>query len=149
MMILSTSAKAADIIGEWQLVSAELTIGDNSFPTFDPQTHEMIKVITDSHFMFLSKGPQRPRFSSYQPTHAEKVTAFDNFGGGGGTYSLEGHNYTEHVKYSIFPNYEGMSLSFKVTITEDQLVQEGHYPIVKLGLGSRDGYVKEVYRRIR
>ncbi len=146
---LTIDASDENIIGEWQLVSAELTIDGNTFPTFNPATHEMIKIITDSHFAFLSKGPVRPRFSSYQLSQQEKMTAFDNFGGGGGTYNLTGHTYTEHVDYSIFPNYEGMSLSFKITVTEDSLIQEGHYPIVALGLGEKDGFVKEVYKRIR
>lgn len=137
------------IQGEWQLVSAELTVGEQTFPTFNPDTHQMIKIITDSHFSYLSKGPVRPQFSSYSPSGKEKQIAFENFGGGAGRYSLDGDIYTEHVEYSMYPNYEGHSLVFKVTIEGEFLVQEGPYPIKKLGLGDNDGYVKEVYRRLR
>lgn len=140
---------AHDIVGEWQLVSAELTIGSNTFPTFNAETHQMVKIITDSHFAFVSKGPERPQFSSYALTDAEKLIAFSNFGGGAGRYSITGNKYTEHVEYSQYPNYEGQSLTFSITIEGDTLTQEGHYPITRLGLGDTDGYVKEVYRRIR
>lgn len=148
--LLAFTAKAADvdIVGEWQLVSAELTIGEQTFPTFNPDTHQMIKILTDSHFAFVSKGPIRPRFSSYSLSTDDKITAFDNFGGGAGRYEFDGTTYTEHVEFSQYPNYEGSSLQFKVTIEGDMLVQEGRYPIVALGLGEKDGYIKEVYQRI-
>lgn len=135
--------------GEWQLISAELTLGSNTFPTFNAETHEMIKIFTATHFAFVSKGPNRTNFSSYSLTSGEKVVAFDNFGGGAGRYEFDGLNYVEHVDFSIYPNYEGKSLSFKVTIVEDILIQEGHYPIVSLGLGEEDGYVREIYKRIQ
>ncbi len=150
-LIFTTIPLRADPIslqGEWQLMSAELIVGENTFPTFDPTTHQMMKIMTDSHFAFASKGPERPNFTSYALSTDEKVVAFENFGGGAGRYEFDGTTYTEHVDYSKYPNYEGKSLSFKVTIEGDILTQEGTYPLVALGLGKEDGYVKEVYQRI-
>jgi hypothetical protein len=142
------AAEEVNIEGEWQLVSAELTLGGETRSIFDPVIRSMIKIITDSHFAFVSKGSVRPHFNSYQLTPEEKSVAFDNFGGGGGRYTLEGKQYTEHVEYSSYPNYEGMSLIFTVSVEGDTLVQEGTYPIKELGLGSENGYLKETYKRI-
>ena len=140
---------ATPLIGSWQLVSEELRFGDQTVPTFDSKTQKMMKIFNDTHFAFVSIGNERPRFSSYGLTDAEKVLAFNNFGGGGGRYTYENGQLTEHIEYMNYPNYEGMSITFKITIDGDTMIQEGHYPIVKLGLGDSDGYLYSVFTRIK
>jgi len=135
--------------GEWQLQLETIVIGEKKYTTFDGKNREMIKIFTDSHFAFSSIGTDRPRFSSYQLTPEQKVTAFDNFGGSLGRYTYENDTLIEHIKYSSFPNYEGMSIPFKVTINGDIMIQEGSYPLIELGLGKQDGYLRSTFKRIK
>lgn len=146
---LSNSRQANPLEGEWQLELETLVIGDQKYITFDGKNREMIKIFTDSHFAFSSIGTNRPRFNSYQLTKEQKVIAFDNFGGSLGRYSFEDNILTEHIEYSSFPNYEGVSIPFKITITDDTMVQEGLYPLIKLGLGDQDGYLRATFKRIK
>jgi hypothetical protein len=137
-----------DLKGEWQLQLETIEIGDNTYTTFDGKSRKMVKIFTDSHFSFASIGTDRPRFNSYQLTEAQKIIAFDNFGGSLGRYTYENGTLIEHIEYSSFPNYEGVSIPFKITIDEDQMIQEGLYPLIKLGLGERDGYLRSTFKRI-
>ena len=99
-------------------------------------------------FSFASIGTNRPRFNSYQLTEAQKAIAFDDFGGSLGRYTYENATLTEHIEYSSFPNYEGISIPFKITIDSDQMIQEGLYPLIKPGLGEQDGYLRSTFKRI-
>jgi hypothetical protein len=142
------STAPATLEGSWQLVKEEVRINGNSIPTFDPKTHKMTKIFNKTHFAFTSIGPNRPRFSSYSLTDAEKVVAFENFGGGAGRYSYENGYLTEHIEHMNYPNYEGVSITFKITLEGDTLIQEGDYPIRELGLGESNGYLYSVFKRI-
>ncbi|MBQ4835714.1 lipocalin-like domain-containing protein [Pseudoalteromonas luteoviolacea] len=146
---VSNSRQADTLEGEWQLELETLVIGDQKYTTFDGKSREMIKIFTDSHFAFSSIGNNRPRFSSFQLTKEQKVVAFDNFGGSLGRYSYEDNILTEHIEYSSFPNYEGVSIPFKITIIGDTMVQEGTYPLIELGLGEQDGYLRATFKRIK
>ena len=146
---LSNSRQVNSLEGEWQLELETLVIGEQQYTTFDGNNREMIKIFTDSHFAFSSIGTNRPRFNSYQLTKEQKAIAFDNFGGSLGRYSFEDNILTEHIEYSSFPNYEGVSIPFKITITDDTMVQEGFYPLIKLGLGDQDGYLRATFKRIK
>jgi len=145
---LSDSRQADTLEGEWQLELETLAIGEQTYTTFDGKNREMIKIFTDSHFAFSSIGTKRPRFRSYQLTKEQKVVAFDNFGGSLGRYSYVDNTLTEHIEYSSFPNYEGVSIPFKITISGDTMVQEGIYPLIELGLGEQDGYLRSTFKRI-
>lgn len=144
----SKPATATTLEGSWQLVNEEIRIDGKSIPTFDPQTRQMTKIFNKTHFAFTSIGMERPHFSSYSLSDAEKLIAFDNFGGGAGRYSYENGYLTEHVEHMNFPNYEGVSIKFKITLEGDTLIQEGDYPIRELGLGERNGYLYSVFKRI-
>ncbi|ESP91504.1 lipocalin-like domain-containing protein [Pseudoalteromonas luteoviolacea] len=148
-LTVNSSRQADTLEGEWQLELETLVIGDQKYTTFDGKSREMIKIFTDSHFAFSSIGNNRPRFSSFQLTKEQKVVAFDNFGGSLGRYSYEDNILTEHIEYSSFPNYEGVSIPFKITITGDTMVQEGTYPLIELGLGDQDGYLRATFKRIK
>lgn len=136
------------IAGEWNLERETLIIGDESYTTFDGENRTMVKIFTDSHFAFTSIGEHRPRFTSYQLTDSQKVLAFDNFGGAMGRYTFENGILTEHIEFSSFPNYEGVSIPFKITIDGNKMIQEGRYPLVELGLGQQDGYMQATFTRV-
>jgi hypothetical protein len=146
---LSDSHQADTLESEWQLELETLAIGEQKYITFDGKSRAMIKIFTDSHFAFSSIGTNRPRFSSYQLTKEQKVVAFDNFGGSLGRYNYEDNMLTEHIEYSSFPNYEGVSISFKITISGDTMIQEGIYPLIELGLGDQNGYLRSIFKRIK
>ncbi|WP_052262496.1 lipocalin-like domain-containing protein [Pseudoalteromonas luteoviolacea] len=145
----NNSTQTDTLEGEWQLELETLTIGEQKYTTFDGTNREMKKIFTDSHFAFSSIGTNRPRFSSYSLTKEQKAIAFDNFGGSLGRYSYENNILTEHIEYSSFPNYEGVSIPFKITIMGDTMIQEGNYPLIELGLGEQDGYLRATFKRIK
>ncbi len=134
------------LLGEWQLIDAYMTIGGETNQTFDA-TRTMIKLFTPTHFSFYSKTVNRAIFSA-EVTDEERLAASKTLDTGGGTYQLIGDQYTESVVYCSYPNYEGKSITFTLTLTEDELVQEGVYPLKDLGFADQDGYVKEVYRKV-
>ena len=137
------------IEGSWQLMRETLTVGDNEYVTFDGKNRQMIKIFNQSHFSFASIGKQRPRFDSYQLTDDQKITAYDNFSGSMGRYTINNDILIEHVEFSSFPNYEGISIPFNVNIDGDTLIQQGNYPLILLGLGDQDGYLYATFKRIK
>ena len=147
--IANNASPEQSLAGSWQLMHEEIRINRKIIPTFNPATHKMMKLFNDTHFAFVSNGDKRPRFTSYQLTPEEKVIAFENFGGGGGRYTFADGYLTEHIEYMNYPNYEGESIRFKITIDGDTMIQEGDYPITKLGLGDADGYLYSVFKRIK
>ena len=138
-----------NIEGSWQLMRETLAVGDNKYVTFDGKSRKMVKIFNNSHFSFASIGKQRPRFDSYQLTDAEKITAYNNFSGSLGRYTINDDILIEHIEFSSFPNYEGMSIPFKVSIDGDTLIQQGSYPLILLGLGDQDGYLHATFKRIK
>jgi hypothetical protein len=137
-----------NIEGSWQLMRETLTVGDNEYVTFDGKNRQMIKVFNQSHFSFASIGKQRPRFDSYLLTDEQKITAYDNFSGSMGRYTINNDILIEHIEFSSFPNYEGISIPFNVNIDGNTLIQQGSYPLILLGLGKEDGYLHATIKRI-
>jgi hypothetical protein len=69
-----------------------------------------MKLICDNHFAFVG------RYVSGKDTT-------DNFGGG--TYTLEGKNYTESIKYHVAKSLVGEVIPFEVEVRHDTLIQKG------------------------
>jgi hypothetical protein len=42
-----------------------------------------------------------------------------------------------------------MSIAFKITMSGDSMIQEGLYPLIELGLGEQDGYLRSTFKRIK
>lgn len=135
-----------DLMGEWRLLSATLAVAGEDNSILDPNRH-FIKLFTASHFAFFSRLPERPRYT-LPPSDSELIAGGKSFDAGGGRYDLEGDNYIEHIDYCSFPNYEGISIAFKLSFENGVLTQHGTYPLVKLGLGEVDGYLVETYEKI-
>lgn len=136
-----------NLIGRWQLIAAEMTIADKVTDSFDPN-RKMIKHFTESgHFYFHSKTANRVPFS-VSVTDEERLAASKTLDVGGGRFTLVNDTYTERVEFCSYPNYEGKTISFHLSLDGDILTQHGPYPLRMLGFAEQDGYVKEVYQRI-
>jgi hypothetical protein len=108
--------------GTWKLVSGvTITKGVSSFAQY-PKNQEMIKIINDTHFAFLNHRVNTPK---------DSVNHFD---AGGGSYTLVGDQYTEHLDYYSDKNWEGKAFKFTVTIKNDTLVQTGIEKVEKEGI---------------
>jgi hypothetical protein len=99
--------------GTWRLVSGTtITRGVSSFTDYTKETG-MIKIINDTHFAFLKHDLNSPKDSS------------NHFDAGGGSYTLAGDKYVEHLDYYSDKNWEGKTFSFTVNIRNDTLEQRG------------------------
>ena len=104
---------ASRLNGTWQLISGvTITKGDSSFTDYT-KGQRMIKIINDSHFAFLKHDVNTPKDSSL------------HFDAGGGSYTLTGDQYTEHLDFYNDKNWEGKTFNFTVTLSNDTLTQKG------------------------
>jgi hypothetical protein len=121
------------ITGTWRLVSGTtITRGDSS--TIDyTKGSSMIKIINDSHFAFLKHDLNSPKDSS------------NHFDAGGGSYTLKGNIYTEHLDYYSDRNWEGNTFNFTVSISNDTLIQKGKEKVESEGVDREiiERYVRE------
>lgn len=99
--------------GTWQLLSS--TAITKGVPTVTDYTkgQKMIKIINDSHFAFLAHNVGTPKDSS------------NHFDGGGGSYTLVGDQYTEHLDFYSDKNWEGKTFTFTESMHGDTLIQRG------------------------
>jgi hypothetical protein len=127
-------AAALPLTGTWRLISgATITKGDTAVTDYT-KGMSMIKIINGSHFAFLKHNQEAPKDSSNQ------------FDGGGGTYTLEGNTYTEHLDYYGDRNWEGKTFTFTVSISNDTLTQKGIEKVEGAGV---DHEIIERYVRLK
>jgi hypothetical protein len=64
---------------------------------------------------------------------------------GGGSYSLTGSTYTEHLEYCSDRAWEGNDFSFVVTVKNDTLIQQGVEKVEEAGVDrvNIEMYVRE------
>lgn len=122
----------AGITGTWQLIAATSTEEGKTTSTFD-SSHMFIKIINDTHFAFLNHSK------------SEDTTA-SGFDAGGGTYTLQDSNYTEHLDFYKDKKWENTSYHFTVKISNDTLVQKGIEKNEKAGV---DHIIVETYKRVK
>lgn len=134
------------LLGQWQLESSNITIGSETHSHFDA-SKKRIKLFTLTHFALFSRSHDRTPFSRGVPD-AERLAAAKTFDAACGRYSINAGIYTEHVDYASFPNYEGQELQFKLSFDGNTLVQEGIYPLKRLGFSDQDGFLSETYSRL-
>ncbi len=127
-----TKQNALPIAGTWQLVAATSTENGKTVSTFD-STHTMIKILNDTHFAFLNHSKN-------------KDTTAAAFDAGGGTYTLDDSNYTEHLAFYKDKNWENNNFHFTVKFSNDTLVQKGIEKNEKAGV---DHIIMETYKRIK
>ena len=122
------------LVGTWQLISGTTITGGVSSFTDYTKDQRMIKIINNSHFSFLKHDLHRPKDSA------------NNFDAGGGSYSLAGDQYTEHLDYYKDRNWEGKTFTFTVAINNDTLIQRGLEKVEKEGV---DREIIEKYIRAK
>ena len=106
--------------GTWQLISGTtITKGVSAFTDYT-KNQRMIKIINGTHFAFLK--------------HSTQKDSALNFDAGGGSYTLTGNKYTEHLDFYNDRNWEGKAFNFTVTIKNDTLIQQGLEKVEKAGI---------------
>ena len=101
------------IHGTWKLISGTTIEKNDTTVTYYTKELSFIKIINDSHFAFLNHDLTKGK----GPTAA--------FSSGGGSYSLKGNLYTEHLEYCSDREWEGNDFSFTIIIKNDTLTQSG------------------------
>ena len=99
--------------GTWRLLSGTTITKGVSEVTDYTKDQSMIKIINNTHFAFLKHKLGVAKDSSNQ------------FDAGGGSYTLNGDQYTEHLDYYSDKNWEGKPFTFTVSIVNDTLIQRG------------------------
>lgn len=125
--------RALPIEGTWQLLTGTLIENGDTNVTDYTKGKKFIKIINDSHFAFLNHDLNKGKDS------AAAFTA------GGGTYSLNGNNYTENLEFCSDRQWEQNSFSFTVTIHNDTLIQEGREKVAGTSI---DRLNIEKYKRV-
>jgi hypothetical protein len=104
---------ATPIEGTWQLISGTIIENGDTTVTDYTRNQNMIKIINATHFSFLNHDLKKGKDS----------TAI--FAAGGGRYTLSGDQYTEHLEYCSYREWEGNTFPFTLTIEGDTLTQRG------------------------
>jgi hypothetical protein len=131
--------------GTWELVEAKYSPPD---PTSKSAEWRQIKIITKTHWAFLSQKREPPKVTGLT-NDSELLAAAKAFGAGGGTYTLDGDTYTERIQFFNTPNYVGIAVPFKIKWEGDEWIQTGTFPVKSLGLGGSDMELYERYRRVK
>ena len=119
--------------GTWKLISATTIQEDSTFTDYF-EGKEMIKIINKSHFSFLNHDLNKGQDS------------LASFVAGGGTYELNGHQYTEHLQFCNLRAWEGHDFTFSIQISNDTLIQKGEEEIEELGVKQQ---ILETYVRLK
>lgn len=119
--------------GTWELLSE--TKIENGDTTFTPasSSQRMIKIINATHFAFLRHDLNSGKDSSA------------TFTAGGGTYSLVGDVYKEHLEFFNLREWENHDFKFTVGIRNDTLIQQGEETVEGTGINR---YIIEKYHRV-
>ena len=129
-----SSDDASSIQGAWKLLSGTAITKGDSVVTDYTKELSMIKIINNTHFAFLKHSTSAPKDSSNQ------------FDAGGGSYTLAGNQYTEHLDYYHDRNWEGKTFTFTVSFNNDTLVQQGVEKVEGAGI---DRIIIEKYIRVK
>ncbi|MEJ0032869.1 MAG: hypothetical protein WDO15_21995 [Bacteroidota bacterium] len=116
------------ITGTWKLLSGTLIEKGDTTITDYTKGQSFIKIINNTHFAFLLHG-------------TDTVSVYSS---GGGKYTLAGDNYTEHLEYCSDRQWEGHDFSFKITVRNDTLIQQGIEEVASAGVSRMniEKYVK-------
>ncbi|MFI5140525.1 MAG: hypothetical protein ACHQIM_22085 [Sphingobacteriales bacterium] len=107
------SQPAIQLNGTWQLITGTTITKGVSEVTDYTKGQKFIKIINDTHFAFLKHNLNTPKDS------------LNHFDAGGGSYTLAGNKYTEHLDFYVDKNWEGKTFDFTVSLKNDTLTQTG------------------------
>ena len=130
-----TETPAISLEGTWKLLTGTIIEKGNTTTTDYTKAKSFIKIINASHFAFLMHDLNKG-----------KDSASSEFSSGGGSYSLKGNKYTEHLEYCSAREWEGHDFTFTVIIKGDTLIQSGIEKIEAQGI---DRINTEKYIRIK
>ena len=108
-----TSNDPLPITGTWQLLTGTLIENGDTSITDYTKDKKFVKIINDSPFAFLNHDLNKGKDS------------LASFSAGGGSYTLSGNTYTEHLEFCSDRAWEQNDFSFTVTIHNDTLIQQG------------------------
>lgn len=136
-MSCSTSPKSKinenKLIGTWQCISSMAKNSDTS--TVDSlKGQKMIKIISKSHFAFLNHDLK-----------GGKDSTASAFVAGGGSCSFTDSVYSEVLEYCNYRGWEGMTVDFKFSVSNDTLTLSGHEKKDDIKI---DHYITEKYVKI-
>ena len=118
----SSKGEQQPIIGTWKLISGTIIQDGDTTVTDYTTDQEMIKIINATHFAFL-------RHDLNAPEDTSKL-----FVAGGGTYTIEGNMYTEHLEYFTLREWEGNHFELTFTIEGDTLITRGVEEVADLNV---------------
>ena len=99
-----------------------MTKGANAVVTDYTKGQKFLKIINDTHFAFIKHNLNTAKDSS------------NHFDAGGGSYTLKGNKYTEHLDFYNDKNWEGKTFDFTVSLKNDTLTQTGLEKVEKEGI---------------
>lgn len=118
--------------GSWKLVSSKSIVKKDTTDTSPKKGMETIKLYNDDHFAFF--------------THNTVKMDTPMYDSGAGTYTLNGENYTEHLKYCSEREWENHDFNFTMTIKGDTMQQRGVEKIDSLHI---DHIIIETYAKMK
>lgn len=121
--------------GTWELFSGTTIQKNDTTVTDYTKGQQMIKIINATHFAFLRHDLDKG-----------KDTATAVYSSGGGSYSLDSNQYTEHLDYCSDREWEGHTFQFTVSIQNDTLSQTGIEKVENAGI---DRIIVEKYKRVK
>jgi hypothetical protein len=127
-------SSAIHLNGTWALVSGTTITKGVSTVTDYTKDQQMIKIINDTHFAFLKHDLNTKKDSS------------NHFDAGGGSYTLKGDQYTEHLDFYADKNWEAKTFNFTVKLKGDTLIQQG---VEKVENENIDRVIIEKYVRLK
>jgi hypothetical protein len=108
-----------------------ITKGDTAV-TFPIRNQEMIKIFNDHSFAFFKHDTNKAKGDS---------AVFD---AGGGSYTLRGEDYAEHLEFCNYRGWENRDFNFKLRMRNDSLIQTGIEKIDSLNINQE---IVEIYIR--
>ena len=120
-LVITTSEKT-NIQGTWKLMEGITIEKGDSVITDYTKDKSFIKILNATHFAFMGHDLNKGKDSVAE------------FSSGGGNYTLNDSNYTEHLEYCNDRQWEGNDFSFTITINNDTLVQQGIEKIDSIGV---------------
>ena len=124
------------IFGTWKLISDRMIMKGDTTNTYPVKGSDqvMIKMYNDTHFAFFMHDSKHGKV---------KMPVYDT---GAGTYKLSGTDYSEHLDYCNYREWENRDFKFKLTIKNDTLTQRGIERIDSLKINRE---IVETYLRIK
>lgn len=131
----TTAANAeSPLNGTWRLVNSKSIVKKDTTDTTPKSDVETIKIYNDNNFAFFTHDLSGGK---------TKTPMYDS---GAGTYTLNGDNYTEHLKYCSEREWENHDFNFTMKVGHDTITQRGVEKIDSLHI---DHIIIETYAKVK